>query len=155
MNTTLPPMVKLLNAPDINERKIIAHTVAKKLLVFCAIILFSAGYAFGKAANAAPASSPATGLEVSSVTAPLQPKSFGQADTSQFQKPGRLKRAKKIKKDKDDEEDGVDDDIRARGRQEFLQQRDPKLNRVPLERLLTARKMRDQFLNNVKVRKIN
>ncbi|BAU52149.1 hypothetical protein MgSA37_00299 [Mucilaginibacter gotjawali] len=76
-------------------------------------------------------------------------------DTSQFQKPGKLKRTKKIKKEEDDLEDGVDNDIRARGRQEFLQQRDPKLNRVPLERLLIARQKRDQFLNNIKVRRNN
>ena len=66
-----------------------------------------------------------------------------------------LKGSKKIKKDEDDLEDGVDDDIRARGHQEFLQQRDPRLNRVPLERLLTARQKRDQLLNSVKVRTKN
>jgi len=78
--------------------------------------------------------------------------SVGPGDTSQVQKPGRFKKHRKIKKDDDENEDGVDDDIRARGHQEFLQQRDPKLNRVPVERLLTARKKRDQFLNDVKVR---
>jgi gliding motility-associated-like protein len=85
----------------------------------------------------------------------LQQKSLTQTDTSRFQKPKRLKRGKKVKKDEDDNEDGVDDDIRARAHQEFLQQRDPKLNRVPLERLLTARQKRDEFLNNIKARKTN
>jgi len=78
--------------------------------------------------------------------------SISPGDTSQFQKPGRLKRAKKIKKDDDEQEDGVDDDIRARAHQEFLQRRDPQLNRVPIERLLVARQKRDQFLNDIKVR---
>jgi len=87
-----------------------------------------------------------------SATAHLSKKSVGPGDTLQVQKPGKLKRVKKIKKDEDDLEDGVDNDIRARSRQEFLQQRDPRLNRIPLERLLIAREKRDQFLNNVKVR---
>src|SRR5580700_11276552 len=79
----------------------------------------------------------------------LQQRSVSQSDTSRIQKPGKLKRGKKIKKDADadENEDGVDDNIRARAHQEFMQQRDPKLNRVPVERLLTARQKRDEFLN--------
>jgi len=90
--------------------------------------------------------------KATTATALSQKTSAGPGDTSRFQKPGRLKRAKKIKKDEDENEDGVSDDIRARAHQEFLQRRDPKLNRVPVERLLTARQKRDQFLNDVKVR---
>src|SRR3984957_13664572 len=88
-------------------------------------------------------------------TARLVKTTVGPGDTSQVQKPGRLKKHRKIKKEEDDQEDGVSDDIRARGHQEFLQQRDPKLNRVPLERLLPARQKRDQFLNDVKVKTKN
>jgi gliding motility-associated-like protein len=83
---------------------------------------------------------------------------IGTGDTSKVKKPGRLEHVKKAKgeekdeekdkeKDKEkDQEDGVSDDIHERAHQEFLQRRDPKLNRVPVERLLTARKLRDQFL---------
>ena len=85
-------------------------------------------------------------------TAHLLKTAVGPGDTSQVQKPGRFKKHRKIKKEEEENEDGVDDNILARGHQEFLQQRDPKLNRVPVERLLTARRMRDQFLNNVKIR---
>jgi len=73
-------------------------------------------------------------------------------DTSIFKKPGRLRKAQKIKNEEKEQEDGVDNDIRAREQQEFSKIKDPKLNRVPLERLLVARQMRDQFL---KARKPN
>ncbi len=85
-------------------------------------------------------------------TAGLLKTSVGPGDTTQFQKPGKLKKHKKIKNEEHDQEDGVSDDIRARAHQEFLQQRDPKLNKVPLERMLIARQKRDLFLNNIKVR---
>ncbi len=76
-----------------------------------------------------------------------------QHDTTRVQKAGRLKRHPKIKDNEEKEqEDGVDNNVQARGLQEFYQKRDPKLNRVPVERLLNARVKRDMFLQNVKRR---
>jgi len=92
--------------------------------------------------------------KAATTAARLQQRSSGQVDTTRFQKPGKLKRGKIKKKDEDadENEDGVDDDIRARAHQEFIQKRDPKLNRVPVERLLVARQKRNEFLNNIKHR---
>jgi hypothetical protein len=90
--------------------------------------------------------------QAKAATVSLRQTLTGGSDSSHTRKPGRLRRAKKIKKEDDDNEDGVSDDIRARGRQEFMEQRDPKLNRVPVERLLIARQKRDQYLNDVKIR---
>jgi len=81
-----------------------------------------------------------------SISTPLLKIQVGRPDTPQRQLPGHLKRVKKIKNEEKDMEDGVSDDIRARAAQEFMQKRDPRLNKVPVERLLTARKLRDQFV---------
>jgi hypothetical protein len=43
-------------------------------------------------------------------------------------------------------EDGVDDDIVARHEQEVKRTKDPSLNTVPVERLIQARKIKDQLL---------
>jgi gliding motility-associated-like protein len=103
--------------------------------LFCKISIAMLVFLFYQQAFAANA-------PVKSLSAPVNP-----ADSTKKPKVWKLRKAKKIKKDDDkDQEDGVDDDIRARAHQEFLQQRDPKLNRVPVERLLTARKLRDQLI---------
>jgi len=54
--------------------------------------------------------------------------------------------AKSTAKDKDEPEDGVDDDIKARNHQEFQRTKDPKINRVPKERLLVAKQIKDQMI---------
>jgi gliding motility-associated-like protein len=76
---------------------------------------------------------------------------FNRPDTPKIS--GHPKLAKKVKKtdkdkDNDELEDGKDDNIRARAKQEFLRTRDPALNIVPVERLLEARKMKDQLMSN-------
>jgi len=77
---------------------------------------------------------------------------FSTADTTRHS----IKKANKIKGLDEEEEkekgkkgtpvDGVDDDIKARNKQEFEKTKDPALNRVPVERLLQARKIKDQML---------
>jgi len=49
-------------------------------------------------------------------------------------------------KDKPGPEDGIDEDILARERQEFKRLKDPALNRVPVERLVVARNIKDQMM---------
>ena len=50
-------------------------------------------------------------------------------------------------KNKNNPEDGEDDDIRARNKQEFERTKDLKLNRVPKERLLVAKQVRDRIIS--------
>ena len=108
-------------------------TFCKTIIILLAVLLYQQTFA-------------------ATTTVRLLKTSVTPGDTSQFQKPGKFKKHKKIKKEEDDQEDGVSDDIRTRAHQEFLQQRDPKLNKVPIERLITARQKRDMYLNNVKLR---
>src|SRR5258707_920358 len=53
---------------------------------------------------------------------------------------------KDVDRDKKNPEDGVDDDIKARMKQEFDRIKDPGLNVVPVERLVLAKRVKEQMM---------
>jgi gliding motility-associated-like protein len=67
--------------------------------------------------------------------------SFSITDT-----PKQVSKVNAPVKDKAHPEDGIDDDILAREKQESARMRDPALHTVPVQRLLQARKIKDQIL---------
>jgi len=104
--------------------------------VFCKCILILLLASFGQSAMAVNA------------TAMPKPLAFVYNSLSKADTPKRATPVPKIKKQSKaprEIEDGIDQNVVMREKQEFKRMRDPVLNVVPVERLIQARRMRDQI----------
>jgi len=104
--------------------------------VFCKCILIVLLALFGQSALAA------------GTTAAPKASAFVYSNVSKADTPKAAAPAAKIRKPKKatkEIEDGIDENVIMREKQEFARMRDPALNVVPVERLIEARRTRDQI----------